>query len=123
MCIFYFMIFAFVSCNILLFFDFLGNVFYERECILKKYPEFEELFKIKAYKKSFIKKYKLQQKNERLIKSSIENLKEIEILDIELSVYEDKYFKKSEKDLYTCCRVPCNKKRKCTNSQKKYVSK
>ena len=63
------------------------------DCILSKFPQNKELFKIKSYRKAFIKKYKLQQKNEMLIKRSVDNLKEIEILDIELSVYEDKYFK------------------------------
>ena len=70
------------------------------DCILSKFPQNKELFKIKSYRKAFIKKYKLQQKNERLIKCSVDNLKEIEILDIELSVYEDKYFKKSEKTIW-----------------------
>lgn len=68
----------------------------EKNCaILNKYPKHKELFKIKSYRKSFLKCYKLKQKNECLLKSSIENLKDIEMLELELSVYEDKYFKKN----------------------------
>jgi len=59
--------------------------------IMSKYPEYKELFKIKAFKKAFLKKYKLLKSKEYYV-GLIESMnKDIDILDVEMSIYKKSY--------------------------------
>ena len=105
-----FIVFVMLFCVFIMVFCGVWQYLDEKNCnIISKFPQNKELFKIKSYRKAFLKCYKLKQKNEFLLKSSIDNLKDIEMLELELSVYEDKYFK--NRNIYY------KNRRKKTNSQ------
>lgn len=59
--------------------------------ILAKYPQYKELFKIKAFKKAFFKKYKLLKSKEYYVGLIDSMNKDIDILDVEMSIYKKSY--------------------------------
>lgn len=59
--------------------------------ILRKYPQHKDLFKIKSYRKSFLKKYKLLESKKYYVDLIESFNKDIDILDVELNVYERVY--------------------------------